>query len=145
MTLTVLVLAVVVLVISPPRWELRRLALVSLQSLQTCLTSLTVPAVCGGHRPDGVLDFPHFCLPVDYWSLGVPGPAGHGAGLRGEVDRSGLVCPVHPGPGPTVSPLQTHHGVLLSRLALLAQSQQLLDSLGARGSCEHNDVIYKNI
>ena len=122
MSLTVLVLAVVVLVISPPRWQLRRLALVSLQSLQTCLTSLAVPTICGGHRPDRVLNFPHFCLPVDCWSLGVPGPAGDGAGLRGEVDRGGLVCPVHSGPGPAVSSLQTDHRVLLSRLALLAQS-----------------------
>ena len=132
-----MVLAVVVLVISPPRRELRRLALVPIQSVQPWLTSLAVPAVCGGHRPDGVLDFPHFRLPVDCRGLGLPGPAGHRAGLRGEVDGGGLVCPVQSdptSPRPAVSSLQTDHGVLLSRLALLAQSQQLLDSLGAGGS-----------
>ena len=141
MRLTVLVLAMVVLVISSPWWELRRLALISLQPLQTSLASLAVPAVCGGHRPDGVLDFPHFCLPVDCWGLGLPGSAGHRAGLRGQVDRGRLVCPVHPGPGPAVSSLQADHRVLLSRLALLAESQQLLDGLRARGSWEQNDVI----
>ena len=142
LTLTVLVLAVVMLVISPPGREQGGLALVPLQSFQPALSSLAVAAVCGGHRPDGVLDFPHFRLPVDSRSLGVPGPAGDGAGLRGEVDRGGLVPPgphlrPHLGPDlgarPAVSSLQTD-GVLLSRLALLTESQQLLDSLGARGS-----------
>ena len=77
LTLTVLMLTVVMLMISPPRWELWRLALVSLQSLQTPLASLAVPAVCGGDGPDGVLDFPHFDLPVDCRGLGVPpGSAG---------------------------------------------------------------------
>ena len=144
-TLTVLVLAVVVLMISPPGREQRRLALVSLQPLQPpSLTSLAVAAVCGGHRPDGVLDFPHFCLPVDCLSLGLPGSAGHGAGLRGEVNWCRLVSPVHPGaPRPAVASLQTDHRVLLSRLALLAEGQQLLDGLRARGSCQQNNELGK--
>ena len=143
-TLTVLVLPVVMLVISPPRREQRRLALVPLQPLQTALASLAVAAVCGGHRPDGVLDFPHFCLPVDCLSLGLPGSAGHGAGLRGEVDWCRLVSPVHPGaPRPAVASLQTDHRVLLSRLALLAEGQQLLDGLRARGSCQQNNELGK--
>ena len=83
-TLTMLVLAMIMLMISPPRWQLRRLALISLQPLQARLASLAVavPAVCGGDGPDGVLDLPHFDLPVHCRGLGVPpGSAGHGAGL----------------------------------------------------------------
>ena len=89
LTLTVLVLAVVMLVISPPGREQGGLALVPLQSFQPALSSLAVAAVCGGHGADGVLHLAHLHLGRLLW------PPRHRAGLRGQVDRRGLVSAIH--------------------------------------------------
>ena len=128
-TCLTLLLPVIVLVISPARWQLRRLALVPVHPVQP----LSKPAVGGCDRPDGVLHLPHFRLAVD--CLCLPWPAGdrHGAGLGRKVDRCGLVRPVHPGAGPAVAPLEAG-GVLLPGSALLTESQQLLDRLRTGGA-----------
>ena len=127
-------LAGVVLVVAAPRRQLGRLAVGPLQPLQP----LAVAAVGGGGGAQGVrhLPRPHLARHARHLLvLGPPRRGRHGAGLRGEVDRRGLVRPVHlvrPLPRPRLGP-----GVrLVARLALLAQGEQLLDGLGTGGACK---------
>ena len=131
---TVRLLAGVVLVVAAPRRQLGRLAVGPLQPLQP----LAVAAVGGGGGAQGVrrLPRPHLARHARHrLVLGPPRQGRHGAGLRGEVDRRGLVRPVHlvrPLPRPRLGP-----GVrLVARLALLAQGEQLLDGLGTGGACK---------
>ena len=131
---TVRLLAGVVLVVAAPRRQLGRLAVGPLQPLQP----LAVAAVGGGGGAQGVrhLPRPHLARHARHrLVLGPPRRGRHGAGLRGEVDRRGLVRPVHlvrPLPRPRLGP-----GVrLVARLALLAQGEQLLDGLGTGGACK---------
>ena len=132
---TVRLLAGVVLVVAAPRRQLGRLAVGPLQPL-------AVAAVGGGGGAQGVrhLPRPHLARHNRHrLVLGPPRRGRHGAGLRGEVDRRGLVRPVHlvrPLPRPLPRPLLGPGVLLVARLALLAQGEQLLDSLGTGGACK---------
>ena len=132
---TVRLLAGVVLVVAAPRRQLGRLAVGPLQPL-------AVAAVGGGGGAQGVRHLPRPHLARHHRHrlvLGPPRRGRHGAGLRGEVDRRGLVRPVHlvrPLPRPLPRPLLGPGVLLVARLALLAQGEQLLDSLGTGGACK---------
>ena len=75
----------VIVLVSPARGQLRGLTVLPLQPLE----ALAVAAVCGGHGADGVLHLAHLHLGRLLW------PPRHGAGLRGQVDRRGLVSAIH--------------------------------------------------
>ena len=138
--LTVMLLPLVMLVISPSRGQLRRLAVLPLQPLEA------VAAVCGGHGADGVLHLPDLDLGLAL-DPGLLWPPRHRARLRGQVDRRGLVSLDCPGPGlaPRLTSahlrasagglsLQTRVSLLSRLAALFTQREQLLNCVRTGGS-----------
>ena len=137
---TVLLLAVVMLVISPSRRQLGRLAVLSLKPLK----ALAVSAVGRGHRTDRVLHLPHLDLGLALDAPGLLGPPRHRAGLGGQVDRRRLVSArvsrldlgarlaltsAHLRASTAGLSLQTGGGLLSRLAALFTQREKLLNSV----------------
>ena len=133
-----------VLVIPTPGLELRGLAVVPVPPL----VSRPQSAVRRRDRPDRILNFSNFCFghmmtgaPTVFGPHSLLGPAGDGAGLRGEVDWGWLIWFDGGGTGLEL-PVVARMG-LVPWLAGLGQGQQLLHGLRTRGTWTYSKTNKK--